>query len=90
MPSTLTARLPDDIATPLGDLCADRGTTKTELVITALREYLDKHKPRPTAYELAMQILASYPAAEKGLPQIQAVDAKKILRAKFSAKARAR
>lgn len=89
MPSTLTARLPDDIATPLDHLCADMGATRTELVIAALRDYLDKHKPRPTAYELAMQILAAYPGASQGLPQVQAKDAKKILREKFRARARA-
>ncbi len=90
MPSTLNARMPDDITLRLGDLCTDRGATKTELVIAALREYLDKYKPRPTAYELAMALLAAHPAAQAGLPQIQATDAKKILREKFRAKARAR
>lgn len=89
MPSILTARLPDDVSAPLQHLSADMGATKTEVVIAALRDYFEKHLPRPTAYELAMQVLAASPAANKGLPHIQAADAKSILREKFRAKARA-
>ncbi len=90
MPSTLTARLPDDVSVQLQNLSADMGATKTEVVIAALHDYFEKHKPRPTAYELAMQVLAACPAASQGLPHIQAQDAKRILREKFRARAHAR
>lgn len=88
MSSTLTARLPDDLAGPLEAYCADSGTTKTEVVVEAVRAYLRTHKRRPTAYELAMQLMAARPDIGKGLPQVQAADAKRILREKFRAKAR--
>ena len=81
MSSTLTARLPEDIAAPLESYCADVGASKTEVVVSALREYLSKRKPRPTAYELALPLIPV-----RGLPNIQARDAKRILREKFKAR----
>ena len=81
MSSSLTARLPQDIAVPLSAYCADAGLSRTEVVVDALREYLARHKPRPTAYELALPLIPA-----RGLPHIQARDAKRILREKFKAR----
>ena len=78
MSSTVTARLPDDIAASLENYCADVGASKTEVVLSALREYLGKHRPRPTAYELALPLIPA-----RGLPKVQARDAQRILREKI-------
>lgn len=82
MSPPLTARLPQDIAVSLRAYCADAGLSKTEVVVNALREYLARHKPRPTAYELALPLIPA-----RGLPHIQARDAKRILREKIKARA---
>lgn len=78
MSSTLTARLPEELSTPLASYCADAGITKTELVVRALRDYLTRHKPRPTAYELAMQCIA-----EAGTETIDSRDINKLKRKHF-------
>ena len=85
MSSSLTARLPDDIAEPLADYCEDAGVSKSVVVVSALREFLATHKPRPTAYELALPLIP-----EQGLPHLQAKDAKRVLREKFRMSSSAR
>ncbi len=54
----VSVRLPPKTALPLGAFCDDAGLSRTEVVVRALDEFLAVHKPRPTAYELAMQALA--------------------------------
>ena len=85
MSSSLTARLPDDIARPLKHYCEDAGVSKTVVVVSALREFLATHKPRPTVYELALPLIP-----KAGLPHLQAKDIKHMLREKFRASSRGR
>ena len=57
-PYPISTRLPADVALPLGAYCDGEGLSKSEVIVRALREFLASHKPRPTAYELAVQVLA--------------------------------
>jgi hypothetical protein len=89
MSSPITARLPPDLAAALATYCVDAGISRTTVLVSALREYLATHKPRPTAYQLAMQVLAEY-GDEPGLPAVQARDAKRILRDRLRQRSRGR
>lgn len=58
MSISFSTRLSLGIAEPFIAYCNDAGLTKSEVMARALSEFLATHKPRPTAYELAMQVLA--------------------------------
>ena len=85
MSVSFSTRLSLGIAKPFVAYCDDAGLTKSEVMARALSEFLATHKPRPTAYELALPLIP-----KEGLPHLQAKDAKRILREKFRASARAR
>ena len=89
MTSPITARLPNEVAARLADYCAAAGSSRTTVLVNALREFLAAHQPRPTAYQLAMELLKRYDD-EPGLPHTQARDARHILREKIRKEARAR
>ena len=76
----ISTRLPADVALPLGAYCDSEGVSKSEVVVRALREFLAVHKPRPTAYELAVQILADTKAKAR---RVDSDNINKLKRAHF-------
>ena len=79
-PYPISTRLPADVALPLGAYCDGEGVSKSEVVVRALREFLAVHKPRPTAYELAVQILDGTKARTR---RVDSGDINKLKRAHF-------
>jgi predicted DNA-binding protein len=57
MPKTINARIPPHVEQKLADYCARSGATRSQTVVKALDEYLDKQAGGPDAYSLAADLI---------------------------------
>ena len=54
---TLTVRLDLELEAQLAEQCRREGSSKSEIVTRALREYIEKHRASLTPYELALDLI---------------------------------
>lgn len=78
MAETITARIPPRVEEKLAEYCAKRGTTRTEAIVRALDEYLDKDSGGASPYSLAANLIPA-----KGMKKIQSGRARELARKAF-------
>ena len=65
MGAIINARIPPRVEQKLADYCAKRGVTRTEAVLNALEQYLDRDAGGASAFSLAADLIP--PAGVKEL-----------------------
>lgn len=78
MAATINARIPPRIEQKLADYCANKGVTRSEAVIRALDDYLDRSSGGSSAYSLAADLIPA-----KGVEKIQSANVREIARKAF-------
>ena len=78
MSRTINARIPPRVEEKLAEYCANKGVTRSETVIRALDEYLDRSSAGSSAYSLAADLIPA-----KGAPRLQSANVREIARAAF-------
>jgi len=78
MSDTINARIPPRVEQKLAEYCARRGVTRSEAVICALDEYLDREAGGASAYSLAADLIPP-----DGAPALQSADVRKLARKAF-------
>lgn len=81
MGNTINARIPPRIEQKLAEYCATKGITRSEAVISALDEYLDRSSEGTSAYSLAADLIPA-----KGVPEIQSANVRELARKAFRGK----
>lgn len=66
MSHTINARIPPRVEQKLAEYCAKRGVTRSQAVLSALEEYLDKAEGGAIPYALAVDLIPA-----KGAPELQ-------------------
>jgi len=78
MGNTVNARIPPRVEQKLADYCAKSGATRSQAVLRALEEYLDKQGGGSDAYALAADLIPA-----KGAPDLQSDQARELARKAF-------
>lgn len=78
MGNTINARIPDRIEQKLAAYCANQGVTRSETVVRALDEYLDRSSGGSSGYSLAADLIPA-----KGAPEIQSANVRDLARRAF-------
>ena len=78
MGETITARIPPRVEEKLAEYCAKRGTTRTEAIVRALDDYLDKDTGGASPYSLAVDLVPP-----KGVKEIQSGNVRELARKAF-------
>ena len=78
MSNTVNARIPPRVEQKLADYCAKSGATRSQAVLRALEEYLDKQSGGVDAYSLAADLIPA-----KGEPGLQSDKARELARGAF-------
>ena len=78
MADTLTARIPPRVEQKLADYCAKQGITRTEALVRALDEYLDRRSGGGDAYALAVDLIP-----KRGTGELQSDSVRRLARAAF-------
>lgn len=78
MSDTINARIPLRVEQKLAEYCARRGVTRTEAVVRALDEYLDREAGGPSAYALAADLIPA-----RGARTLQSARARQLARKAF-------
>ena len=78
MSETITARIPPRVEEKLAEYCAKRGTTRTEAIVRALDDYLDKDTGGASPYSLAADLVPP-----KGVKEIQSGNVRELARKAF-------
>jgi len=75
---TLTARIPPRVEQKLAEYCARQGVTRTEALVRALDDYLDRGSSGADAFALAADLIP-----KRGVPELQSSQVRKLARAAF-------
>jgi hypothetical protein len=78
MGETITARIPPRVEEKLAEYCAKRGATRTEAIVRALDEYLDRDAGGASPYSLAADLIPS-----RGAKDIQSGNIRELARKAF-------
>ena len=78
MPRTLTARIPPRVEQKLAEYCTRQGVTRTEALVRALDEYLDRRAGGGDAFALAADLIP-----KRGVPALQSGAVRRLARAAF-------
>jgi predicted DNA-binding protein len=78
MSRTINARIPPRVEQKLAEYCARRGVTRSQAVLNALEDYLDKAEGGAVPYALAADLIPS-----KGAPALQSDKVRDIARRAF-------
>ncbi len=78
MSDTINARIPLRVEQKLAEYCARRGVTRTEAVVRALDEYLDRASDGASGYSLAADLIPP-----EGAKALQSADVRRIARKAF-------
>ena len=78
MSGTINARIPSRIEQKLAEYCTKKGVTRSDAVVRALDEYLDRSSGGSSAYSLAADLIPV-----KGVRKIQSANARSIARKAF-------
>lgn len=81
MPRTLTARIPPRVEQKLADYCTRHGVTRTEALVRALDDYLDRRAGGGDAFALAADLIP-----QEGVRELQSREVRKLARAAFRGK----
>ena len=80
MRKTINARLPTRVEQKLAEYCVKHGVTRSQAVVRALDQYLDRQQGGPSAYSLLADLIPA-----RGAPEIQSKKARELLRKAFRA-----
>ena len=80
MADTLTARIPSRVEQKLAEYCARQGITRTEALVRALDEYLDRRSGGGNAFALAADLIP-----KRGVRELQSRNVRRLARAAFRA-----
>ena len=78
MSSIINARIPLRVEQKLADYCAKRGVTRTEAVVNALDQYLDRDVGGASAFSLAADLIPA-----RGVKELQSENARELARKAF-------
>ncbi|HKA45944.1 MAG TPA: hypothetical protein VKF40_28400 [Burkholderiales bacterium] len=78
MSGVINARIPPRVEEKLARYCSRRGVTRTEAVVKALDDYLDKEDGGANAYSLAVDLIP-----RKGARELQSSNARALARKAF-------
>jgi hypothetical protein len=78
MSDVINARIPPRVEEKLAEYCARRGVTRTEAVVRALDDYLDKETGGASAYALAADLIPA-----KGAKELQSGNVRELARKAF-------
>jgi hypothetical protein len=78
MGDTINARIPPRVEQKLAEYCAKRGVTRSEAVVRALDEYLDREGGGLSAYALAADLIPS-----RGVAKLQSDKVRVLARRAF-------
>jgi predicted DNA-binding protein len=78
----LTVRLPDDLERELERLAAEGGTTKTQIVRTALERYVTAQREQRSSFELGEELFGRYGSGDRTLSTSYKGRVREKLRAK--------
>jgi hypothetical protein len=81
MGRTINARIPPRVEEKLAEYCAKRGASRTEAIVRALDDYLDKETGGASAYALAADLIPA-----KGVKEIQSGNVRELARRAFRGK----
>ncbi len=80
----VTIRLPDEMEAQLEVLTNLDNTTKTEVIRTALSEYIEKHLLEKSSYELGKDLFGKYSSDESDRSVSYKERIRKIIHEKYS------
>jgi len=80
----VTIRLPDEMEAQLEALTHMENTTKTEVIRTALSEYIGKHLHEKSPYELGRDLFGKYGSSDSDRSVTYKERIKRILDEKYS------
>jgi len=80
----VTIRLPDEMEAQLEALTHIENTTKTEVIRTALSEYIGRHLHEKSSYELGRDLFGKYGSADSDRSVTYKERIKRILNEKHS------
>ena len=80
----VTIRLPDEMEAQLETLTQMENTTKTEVIRTALSEYLGRHLQEKSAFELGRDLFGKYGSEDSDRSVTYKERIKRILNEKHS------
>ena len=78
MGNTINARIPPRIEQKLAEYCANKGVSRSEAVVRALDEYLDRSSGGTSAHSLAADLIPA-----NGIPEIQSANVRDLARKAF-------
>jgi hypothetical protein len=78
MGDVINARIPPRMEEKLAEYCAKRGVTRTEAVVRALDDYLDKETGGANPYSLAADLIPA-----KGARDLQSDNVRELARKAF-------
>jgi hypothetical protein len=78
MRDTLTARIPPRVEQKLTDYCVQHGVTRTDAVVRALDDYLDRQSGGSDAYALAADLIP-----KRGVAKLQSAAVRQLARDAF-------
>jgi hypothetical protein len=78
MGDIINARIPSRVEEKLAEYCAKRGVTRTEAVVRALDDYLDKETGGASLYSLAVDLIPA-----RGVKELQSANVRKLARKAF-------
>ena len=81
MTDTLTARIPPRVQQKLAEYCVRHGVTRTDALVRALDEYLDRESGGGDAYALAADLIP-----KQGAAKLQSADVRELARRAFRGK----
>jgi predicted transcriptional regulator len=65
----LSLRLPSDIEQMLLAYSAREGMSKSAVIVQSIRDFFERQKPQPTAYEMYLEVMAESKAEQAKNPQ---------------------
>jgi len=78
MGDIINARIPPRVEEKLAEYCARRGVTRTEAVVRALDDYLDKDTGGASPYSLTADLIPA-----KGVKKLQSGNVRELARKAF-------
>jgi len=81
MARTINARIPQQVEEKLAEYCAKRGASRTEAIVRALDDYLDKETGGASMYSLAADLIPP-----RGVKEIQSGSVRELARKAFRGK----
>jgi hypothetical protein len=81
MSDVINARIPPHLEQKLAEYCAKQGVTRTEVVVSALDEFLGRDSTGVSPFSLAADLIP-----EHGIDDVQSGDVRKLARKAFGGK----